>query len=118
MATCTVTPIGAFGSEDWGIETEEAGFTATTSVTVTERAEKAEGKDSKGCVVAVIYYNKTSEVVVEGIGANSQQAGSEMTLATEVDNGTVYVEESTITYTNDDWVKTSIKGIAYENVTA
>jgi len=113
---CTVTPIGAFTAEDWGITTEEAGFTATTSVTVTERAEKAEGKDSKGCVVAVIYYNKTSEVVVEGIGANGQAAGATMSLSTSVDHGTVYVEESTITYTNDDWVKTSIKGIAYENI--
>ena len=114
---CTINVVSdSFTEADWGIGQEEAGFTATTSVTVTERAEKAEGKDSKGCVVAVIYYNKTSEVVVEGIGANGQAAGEAMSLTTTVDNGTVYVEESTITYTNDDWVKTSVKGIAYENI--
>jgi len=114
---CSISVVSSeFSESDWGIAQEEAGFTATTSVTVTERAEKAEGKDSKGCVVAVIYYNKTSEVVVEGIGENAQAAGSQMTLTTSVDNGTVYVEESTVTYTNDDWVKTSVKGIAYENI--
>lgn len=114
---CNISVISdSFTENDWGITQEEAGFTATTSVTVTERAEKAEGKDSKGCVVAVIYYNKTSEVVVEGIGDNRQAAGNTMALQTSVDNGTVYVEESTITFTNDDWVKTSVKGVAYENI--
>ena len=115
---CTIKVISdVFGDDDWGIGSDEAGFKAMTSVSVTERSEKAEGKDSKGCVVAIAYYNKQSEVSIEGIGDNRKSAGEVLPLTTvTVDNGTVYCEESTIEYSNEDWVKTSLKGVAYENI--
>ena len=115
---CTINVISnAFSEQDWGIGNDEAGFKAMTSVSITERAEKAEGKDSKGCVVAIAYYNKTSEVSIEGIGDNRKSAGDVLSLSSvSVDNGTVYCEESTIEFSNEDWVKTTLKGTAYENI--
>lgn len=115
---CTINVISnLFGNGDWGIGADEAGFKAMTSVSVTERAEKAEGKDSRGCVVAIAYYNKTSEVSLEGIGDNRKSAGDVLSLTSvTVDNGTVYCEESAIEYSNEDWVKTTLKGVAYENI--
>jgi len=112
-----VVVIGAYTEADWGITNEEAGFLATTSVQVVERVQNAVGKNSKGEVVAVAYYNKTSEVTIEGLGDNRKNAGAQLALNVNVDNGNVYVDESTITYNNEDWVKTSIKGVAYENIT-
>ena len=117
-SSCTVTVVGSYDEDDWGISTDEAGFTAMTSVSLTERVEKAEGKNSKGCVVAVAYYNKTSEVSIEGLGKNIKEAGESLTLTSvSPENGTVYVDESSVEYSYEDWVKTTIKGTAYENIT-
>ena len=83
---CTIEVISdEFGDDDWGIGEEQGGFTATTSVSITERCEKAEGKDAKGCIVAIAFYNKTSEISIEGIGANpdDQVAGEKITLSNE-----------------------------------
>ena len=119
---CEINVISdSFENEDWGIGTEQADFTATTSVSITERCEKAEGKDSNGCIVAIAFYNKTSEISIEGIGANpsDQVAGADETI-TLVDitlaQGDAYCDEVSIEYSNEDWVKTTIKGTAYENI--
>ena len=89
-----------------------------TSVSLTERVEKAEGKNSRGCVVAIAYYNKSSEVTIEGIGSNKKEAGSSITVdSVSPDNANLYVDESTIEYSNEDWVKTTIKATGYENIT-
>ena len=117
---CTIEVISDdFGDDDWGIGDEQGGFVATTSVSVTERCEKAEGKDSKGCIVAIAFYNKTSEISIEGIGANpdSQVAGDTIDLTgITLDQGDAYCDEVSIEYSNEDWVKTTIKGTAYENI--
>ena len=72
--SCSVVVRGSgFCVGDWGISQNQAGFKATTSVSVTERVDKVEGRDSCGKVVAVVFYNKTSEVSIEGIGSNKKQ---------------------------------------------
>ena len=49
---CTITVQGAFDETDWGIGTDEADFVAMTSVSLTERVEKAEGADAEDCAGA------------------------------------------------------------------
>lgn len=117
--SCSVVVKGTgFGAGDWGISQNQAGFKATTSVSVTERVDKVEGRDSCGKVVAVVFYNKTSEVSIEGIGSNKKAAGSIITVSGNVapDQTPVYVDESSVEASNNDWIKTTIKGTAYENV--
>lgn len=117
--SCSVVVRGSgFASSDWGIGNNMAGFKATTSVSITERVDKVEGRDSCGKVVAVVYYNKTSEVSIEGIGSNKKAAGSVLNVTGNVapDQTPVYVDESSVEQSNNDWVKTTIKGTGYENV--
>ena len=114
---CTITVRGSFSESDWGIGQDEAGFTAMTSISLTERTEKAEGKNSRGCVVAIAYYNKTSEVSIEGLGDNKKSAGESLSVSSvSPDNGNLYVDESTVEFSNEDWVKTTIKATGYENI--
>lgn len=119
MACSVVIKGSGFGSDDWGISSNQAGFKATTSVSVTERVDKVEGRDSCGLVVAVVYYNKTSEISIEGIGTNKKAAGDILIVSgnAQPDQTPVYVDESAVEYSNTDWVKTTIKGTGYENVT-
>lgn len=88
---------------------------ATQSVQITTKREKKEGKNNMGEVVALVYMNETTEITVEGIG-NAGTIGSQLTIQTFDFEGAAYVEEVTKSATNEDFVKTTIKAVAYENV--
>jgi len=116
---CNVTVNGdGFDADDWGISESIDGFKATTSVSVTERTDKVEGRDSCGLIVGIVYYNKSSEVSIEGIGTNKKEAGSTLEVSgnAQPDQTPLYVDECTVEYSNTDWVKTTIKATGYENI--
>lgn len=106
-----LSPIGdssiAFGVPD------DEGFTACLSVQVTQKVEKKEGKDSKGNVAVVMFMNPTTEITVEGYGEKSPSLGSSFGVSSFSYDGSAYVEEVTKTASNEDFVKTTIKAIAW-----
>jgi hypothetical protein len=110
------TPIGDTTIE-FGIPSEEGGFSATTSVQVTRKREKKEAKNRQGEVVTVVFMNPMAEITIEGYGLPSGATlGGTVTTTTFDFNGTAYIEEITSTATNEDFVKTTIKAVAYENI--
>jgi hypothetical protein len=103
-------------SWDFGVNGgTDGGLVATQSVQVTTKREKKEGKNNKGEVVALVYMNETTEITIEGIG-ESGTIGTALNIQTFDFSGNAYVEEFTKTATNEDFVKTSIKAVAYENI--
>jgi hypothetical protein len=101
-------PFGVSGGTDGGL-------LAAQSVQVTTKREKKEGKNHQGEVVALVYMNETTEITVEGIG-EAGSIGSPFNIQTFEFEGSAYVEEVTKSATNEDFVKTTIKAVAYENV--
>lgn len=93
----------------------DGGLLATQSVQVTSKREKKEGKNSVGEVVALVYMNGTTEISVEGIG-EAGSIGTALTINTFQFQGSAYVEEVTKSASNEDFVKTTIKAVAYENI--
>jgi len=93
----------------------DGGLVATQSVQVTSKREKKEGKNNLGEVVALVYMNATTELTIEGIG-NAGNIGTPLTISTFDFTGSAYIEEVTKTASNEDFVKTSIKAVAYENI--
>lgn len=112
------TVVGA--SLTFGIAAEESSLT-TQSVSVTNKADKKEARDKQGYVVAVAYYNKTSEISIEGLGTftgASTNIGTTLTISGTFDTAstTVYLDEVTIERANEEFVKSSLKATAYEGI--
>ena len=100
---------------DFAIASDEASLT-TQSVSVTQKSDKKEARNKDGDVVAVAFYNNMTEVRVEGLGQAGQSIGGTISLANGTAVGTLYVEEVTIDFKNDDFVKSSVKATAWEQV--
>tara|TARA_Y100000310_G_scaffold157597_1_gene157010 strand:- start:1712 stop:2146 length:435 start_codon:yes stop_codon:yes gene_type:complete len=129
---CTVTVVSEkFDADDWGIGQDEGGFKAMTSVSKTERQDKAEAKNSKGCIVGLAFYNKSTEVSIEGIGTPSfdedgedpdqRMAAGDVIELESVPSATgqnYIVDEVSIEFSNEDWQKGTVKATAYENIDA
>ena len=125
---CSVTVVSElFGDDDWGIADDEGGFKAMTSVSKTERQDKAEAKNSLGCIVGLAFYIKSTEVSIEGIGTpkhgedgsgNSMAAGDVIELESVPSaTGNYYIiDEVSIEFSNEDWQKGTVKATAYENI--
>lgn len=98
------TNIGLFGVKDAG------GLTIATASSVSERVDKKEIKGSEGDVVTVAYFNRRFECSLEGYGSVSGMTAGD---AGSVAGRTVYIEEYTTSYSNEDFPKVSIKGTGY-----
>lgn len=102
---------------DTGVPADEAGL-VTSSVTVTNKADKAEARDRCGRVISVTYYNYTSEIEIEGlgtptvlVGAALSLAGSYLTLA-----GAAFVDEVSVTHKSGEYVTGRVRATAYEGI--
>ena len=109
-----------YTESDWGIPDEQLGFIATTSVSVSNAVESVEAKNRVGEVVAVVLYNKSAEVTVEGIGQpDSGEVGSDATL-TGIDDyiqaGSTKIIITGVDFelSNEDWARATVKGNVYE----
>jgi hypothetical protein len=101
----------------FGIASDEASL-VTQKVGVTNKSEKKEAKDKSGIVVAVSYYNKTSDISIEGLGTSALTPGSALSVAGDFDlAGAAFVDECGVEQANEDFVKSTIKGTAYEGIT-
>lgn len=108
------TPIG--DSLTFGVQSDEASL-VTQSVQVTHKADKKEAKDKCGNVVAVAYYNKTSDISISGLGQSAQAVGATLSLAGSYGTvGTVCVDEVSIEQKNEDYVQSTIKATGYHNI--
>lgn len=105
------------GSLEFGVSDDEASL-VTQSVSVTNKQDKKEARDNCGIIVAVAYYNPTSEVQIEGlgtaansIGASLSLTGTYLTLA-----GGTYVDEVSIEKANEDFVKSTVRATSYGGI--
>lgn len=102
----------------FGIVADEASL-VTQSVSVTNRSDKKEARDKSGVVIAVSYYNETSDITIEGLGKAVNTIGASLSL-TNTGAGTLagdaFVDEVTIDLANEEFVKSSIRGTAYEGI--
>ncbi len=102
----------------FGVGADEASL-VTSAVRHVKTADKKEARDHCGDVVAVAYYNKRSEVTVEGMGVTALDVGAALSLSSSNLGtlvGTLYIDEVSIEQTNEDFVKSSIKATAYDNI--
>lgn len=100
------TDLGEFGCPT------TSGLTIVTSSTISSKVDKKEVKGSKGDTQVVAYFNVRQECSAEGygsIGASAVGSGSTSSIA----GVGCYIEEVSDTYSNEDFVKSSIKGTAY-----
>lgn len=102
---------------EFGIDADEAGL-VTQSVQVTNKSDKKEGRNKCGDVVAVAYYNKTSDIQIEGLGTSANVVGDALSLAGSYPSlaGAAFIDEVTIEKANEEFVKTSIKATAYAGI--
>jgi hypothetical protein len=102
----------------FGLDGNYAGLAATTSVTATFKRDKKELKSYDGTLKAIAYFNPTVEYTIEGYGFTSIGIGSSITAPDfgGGGSGTVVVEEVTFTKTNEDFLKSSVKAVRYEEI--
>lgn len=102
---------------EFGVSDDEASLT-TQSVTTTNKKDKKEARDKCGIVVAVAYYNDTTDITIEGLGASAQAIGAALSLTgTYTVAGLIYVDEVQVEKQNEEFVKSSIRATAYGGIT-
>ena len=85
----------------------------TQKITSTQKCDKKEGRDKNGDVKCVAYYNNTTEISFDGLGDISLALAASITASVPTAGGTFFCEEVTRDYSNEDFVKSSVKGTAY-----
>lgn len=91
------------------------------------RSDKKEVRNKDGQVVAIAYYNKTTEFSIEGVGTPSSTlgvgevlalaAGTELEDSLPASGAKVFVDQIDIDTSNEEFVKSSISATAYEGIT-
>ena len=104
---------------EFGIELDEASL-VTQSVSVTNKMDKKEARNNCGDIVAVAYYNPTSEIQIEGLGTATDTVGSALSLAGTYLTlaGDTFVDEVSVEKANEEFVKSSIKATSYGGISA
>lgn len=117
MSCGTVQGLAALTSK-FGVGADEASL-VTSTVRHVKTSDKKEAKDHCGNVVAVAFYNKRSEVTVEGLGTSALDIGATLSLSSSnlgTIVGTLFVDQVSIEQTNEDFIKTTITATAYDNI--
>lgn len=108
---------------EFGVASDELGL-ATTSISLTHKADKKEVRNNCGDIVGIVYYNKMTDISIDGYGtasfgtSNSSTAvGTALSLTGSYDvAGAIFVDEVTEDQSNEDFVKTSVKAVSYEGI--
>lgn len=103
----------------FGVTSDQASLT-TSKVSVSQKVDKKEARDKTGKVVAVSYYNKTSEVTIEGLGKATQTLGASLSITSSPSTlvGAVFAEQVDVEEGNEDFTKSTVKGMAYEGISS
>ena len=106
------------GTLEFGVAVDEASL-ITQSVSVTNKMDKKEARDSCGIVVAVAYYNPTSEIQIEGLGTSSNSIGSALSLSGTFLTlaGATFVDEVSLEKANEEFVKSTVRATSYGGIT-
>ena len=96
-------------NSQWATQGLTSPFTVLLSGTKTTKVDKKEIKGAEGDVITVGYFNKRVEVSAEGYGGVLGTAGAD----SEALGQGFKVEEYTVTYSNEDFPKFSVKGTQY-----
>ena len=90
----------------------------TQSVRVTNKKDKKEARDKCGIVIAVSYYNPTSEIEIEGLGSAANAVGAALSLAGTYLTlaGATFVDEVSLEKANEEYVKSSVKATSYGGI--
>jgi len=101
----------------FGLDNDEASLT-TQSVSATNKSDKKEARDKCGVIVAVAYYNNTTEISIDGLGTSISTAiGGAITLAgSYAEAGTTFVDEISVDWANEEFAKTSVKMTSYAGI--
>lgn len=103
---------------EFGITDDEASL-VTQSISVTHKKDKKEARDKCGIIVAVAYYNPTSEITIEGLGTSALLVGAALSLTGDYSlAGATYIDEVSVDYGNEEFVKSSIKATSYGGIAA
>ena len=104
---------GATPAAYWGIKTDLLSL-ITQKISTTQKSDQKEGKDKEGFVAAKAYYNSTTELTIEGLGV-AVFTPAVLVAATDLPTagGTYYIEECSRDYSNEDFVKTTVKAMAW-----
>ena len=104
---------------EFGI-TEDEGGLITQSTSITHTREKKEGRDGCGVIKVVAMYNEMNEVTIEGLGRSDAAVGDVLSFVGDLGitpvSATMSIDEISITRSNEDFIKTSIKATAYKNI--
>jgi hypothetical protein len=109
-----------YGSGD---STVEQGI-LVTGAKVVNKIDKKELMGSCGTVIAIHYYNRSSEVELSGYGKATCKVGTKISLTagnlaqTPMQIASMIVDEVSYEETNDDFNKSTIKLTCYEDLTA
>ena len=120
-----------FGKAAWGLDANQAGFSATQSMSITQSMTQVEAKNNQGEVVGVLVYDKRAEITIEGIADKLEDLdvttlGDSITslsgtdgggLDDDLDGNPIMITEIGVELSNEDWKRFSLKGNMYELVT-
>jgi len=120
-----------FDKNAWGIDANQAGFSATQSMSITQSMTQVEAKNNQGEVVGVLVYDKRAEITIEGIANQlsdlevnnlgdsiSSLSGNDGSgLDSDLDGNPIMITEIGVELSNEDWKRFSLKGNLYELVT-
>ena len=131
MACGTVIGSG-LDEDDFGLTANGAGIAAdflTQTTDVVRKKDRKEARNACGDVVNLAYYNLTADISISAYG--DEQAltiGGALSISSGLytndfasmipSTSAVVVKEVTITRSNEDFVKTDIKAMSYEGITA
>jgi hypothetical protein len=104
---------------NFGVTADQASL-VTQKVTVDNKTDKKEAKDKGGKVIAVAYYNKTSDINIDGLGVANPTLGSSLSLTSppQAAVGAVFAEDCNVEQGNEDFTKSTVKGTAYEGISS
>ena len=107
-----------------GLDNNEAGI-VVQSIKITSKVDKKEALGSCGEVIAVNYYNKNTEIEIQGLGKASCAIATVLTLANLADlaitpesSSAIIVDEVSLEYANQDFIKSTIKAVSFEGLTS
>jgi hypothetical protein len=120
-----------FNKTAWGIDANQAGFSATQSISITQSMSTVEAKNNQGEVIGVLVYDKRAELTIEGIAnqlgdLDVNQIGESLSglngtdgsgLDSDLNSATIMITEIGVELSNEDWKRFSLKGQMYELVT-
>ena len=120
-----------FNKTAFGIDANQAGFSATQSVSITQSMTTVEAKNNQGEVIGVLLFDKRAEITIEGIanklsdlevttlgGSLASLKGTDGDgLDSDLASSTIIITEIGVELSNEDFKRFSLKGNIFELVT-